>query len=91
MAGSGEEDEEDEDEASELEIAMQEMREKGYAYVLRGTFQGVERQTARLVMKEIEAERRNGYAWYGNWGAKVLARWREWEEGRGREAGSPGD
>lgn len=33
---------------------------------------------------DIEAERRNGYAWYGNWGAKVAdayARWaRKWNE-----------
>jgi len=28
---------------------------------------------------QIEAERRNGYAWYGNWGAPVLAEWPEWK------------
>lgn len=28
---------------------------------------------------EIEAERRNGYAWYGNWGASVLDEWPKWK------------
>ena len=29
---------------------------------------------------EIEHERRNGYAWYGGWGAGVLAEWETWKE-----------
>jgi PelA/Pel-15E family pectate lyase len=29
---------------------------------------------------EIEAERRNGYAWYGNWGSRVAARYAEWKK-----------
>ena len=33
---------------------------------------------------EIESERRNGYAWYGDWGTRVsrdFARWRDkWRE-----------
>jgi PelA/Pel-15E family pectate lyase len=28
---------------------------------------------------EIEAERRNGYAWYGNWGDGVAQRYAEWK------------
>lgn len=28
---------------------------------------------------EIDAERRNGYAWYGPWGAKVAARYTQWK------------
>ena len=27
---------------------------------------------------EIEAERRNGYAWHGSWGASVLTQWPKW-------------
>ena len=27
---------------------------------------------------EIEAERRNGYAWYGNWGRTVAERHARW-------------
>jgi pectate lyase len=33
-------------------------------------------------MAEIESERRNGYAWYGNWGSKVRARYAAWKEKR---------
>jgi len=29
---------------------------------------------------EIEAERRNGYAWHGTWGAEVLKRFAEWKQ-----------
>jgi pectate lyase len=29
---------------------------------------------------EIEAERRNGYAWHGTWGADVLKRFAEWKQ-----------
>ena len=29
---------------------------------------------------EIEAERRNGYAWYGAWGAEVLSRYAAWRQ-----------
>jgi PelA/Pel-15E family pectate lyase len=32
----------------------------------------------------IEAERRNGYAWYGEWGRRVLERYVRWEEARTR-------
>jgi PelA/Pel-15E family pectate lyase len=35
-------------------------------------------------MAEIEAERRNGYAWYGNWGRPVLERYARWEKGRSK-------
>lgn len=31
-------------------------------------------------LAEIEAERRNGYAWYGEWGRRVLERFRRWED-----------
>jgi pectate lyase len=31
-------------------------------------------------MAEIEAERRNGYAWYGNWGRRVLEQYARWEK-----------
>ncbi len=30
----------------------------------------------------IEAERRNGYAWYGEWGRRVLERYARWEDAR---------
>jgi pectate lyase len=30
-------------------------------------------------MSQIEAERRNGYAWYGNWGAGVAQRYARWK------------
>jgi PelA/Pel-15E family pectate lyase len=32
---------------------------------------------------EIEAERRNGYAWYGNWGLRVQERFTRWEKDHG--------
>jgi len=31
-------------------------------------------------LSEIEKERREGYAWYGGWGAKVLEPWPKWRE-----------
>jgi pectate lyase len=31
-------------------------------------------------MAEIERERRNGYAWYGNWGAEVARDFAKWKE-----------
>lgn len=31
---------------------------------------------------EIEAERRNGYAWYGDWGTPLLAAFTEWKRNR---------
>ena len=35
---------------------------------------------------EIEAERRNGYAWYGNWGRKeAIDGHARWSKGPGRE------
>jgi pectate lyase len=40
-------------------------------------------------MAQIEAERRNGYAWYGNWGRPVLERYARWEKERSKnEAGT---
>ena len=35
-------------------------------------------------MAEIEAERRNGYAWYGDWGNRVLERYARWEKERSK-------
>lgn len=35
---------------------------------------------------EIEAERRNGYAWYGQWGRRVLERYARWEKERSKDA-----
>ncbi|WP_165075953.1 pectate lyase [Paludisphaera rhizosphaerae] len=35
---------------------------------------------------EIEAERRNGYAWYGNWGEAVAKRYAAWQAGRKKAA-----
>jgi pectate lyase len=32
----------------------------------------------RYDLAQIEAERRNGYAWYGDWGRKVLAAYAQW-------------
>lgn len=32
----------------------------------------------KFALAEIEAERRNGYAWYGSWGAPVLADYDRW-------------
>jgi pectate lyase len=37
-------------------------------------------------MAEIEAERRNGYAWYGNWGAGLLDRYSRWKSRLAKEA-----
>ena len=34
-------------------------------------------------MAEINQERRTGYAWYGTWGAKVLAEYPEWKKRNG--------
>ncbi|HEY2156700.1 MAG TPA: pectate lyase [Isosphaeraceae bacterium] len=34
-------------------------------------------------LAEIEAERRNGYAWYGEWGSKVAARYAGWKAEHG--------
>ena len=33
----------------------------------------------RFDIAEIEAERRNGYAWHGNWGAEMANRYAEWK------------
>ena len=33
---------------------------------------------------DIERERRNGYAWYGNWGGRVAAKYAQWKQ---RQAG----
>ena len=41
---------------------------------------GVKKDT----LAEIEAERRNGYAWYGDWGRRVLERHARWEKERPR-------
>jgi hypothetical protein len=32
----------------------------------------------RYELGEIEAERRNGYAWHGQWGTEVLIRYQDW-------------
>jgi pectate lyase len=37
-------------------------------------------------LSEIEAERRNGYAWYGNWGERVGAAYEKWKQRRRTEA-----
>jgi len=34
-------------------------------------------------VSQIEHERRNGYAWYGGWGAEVLAEWPRWKKKHG--------
>ena len=34
----------------------------------------------RTNYSEIEAERRNGYAWYGTWGTEVLTRFAVWRQ-----------
>jgi PelA/Pel-15E family pectate lyase len=34
----------------------------------------------RYDMREITLERRNGYAWYGGWGAKVLTEYEAWKK-----------
>ena len=33
----------------------------------------------KYAMAEIEPERRNGYAWYGNWGRRVAERYARWK------------
>jgi PelA/Pel-15E family pectate lyase len=40
-------------------------------------------------MAEIEAERRNGYAWYGDWGRRVLERYARWETERAKSDAGP--
>jgi pectate lyase len=35
-------------------------------------------------LAEIERERRNGYAWYGDWGRKVASRYAAWSKARKR-------
>ena len=40
-------------------------------------------------LAEIEAERRNGYAWYGDWGRRVLSRYARWERVRPGDPGLP--
>lgn len=37
----------------------------------------------RYALSEIESERRNGYAWYGEWGARVASRYARWKAERG--------
>jgi pectate lyase len=37
----------------------------------------------------IEAERRNGYAWYGDWGRRVLERYARWEMERSKTEAGP--
>jgi pectate lyase len=40
----------------------------------------------------IEAERRNGYAWYGTWGSGLLERYARWKEKQAKGAGAgPGE
>ncbi|MFO0950760.1 MAG: pectate lyase [Isosphaeraceae bacterium] len=36
----------------------------------------------KFSVAEIEAERRNGYAWYGNWGTKLEKPYARWKAGR---------
>jgi PelA/Pel-15E family pectate lyase len=36
----------------------------------------------RYRLADIEAERRNGYAWYGNWGESVARDYRSWQARR---------
>jgi len=40
---------------------------------------------------EIEAERRNGYAWHGTWGADVLKRFAEWKRPWPEQPLAPGN
>jgi pectate lyase len=40
-------------------------------------------------LSRIEPERRNGYAWYGDWGADVAARYREWKRKWEPDCSSP--
>ncbi|MBX6312335.1 MAG: pectate lyase [Isosphaeraceae bacterium] len=39
---------------------------------------------------EIDPERRNGYAWYGDWGSRVAAQYAEWKKKWGEGEGTPG-
>jgi pectate lyase len=39
----------------------------------------------RASIAEIEAERRNGYAWHGEWGKGVASEYARWRKTRGRE------
>jgi pectate lyase len=41
-------------------------------------------------LAEIEAERRNGYAWYGNWGKAVADRYAKWKSERGTAGSGSG-
>ncbi len=34
----------------------------------------------KYALAEIEAERRNGYGWYGDWGEEVLKEYKRWKE-----------
>jgi pectinesterase len=34
----------------------------------------------KATLAEIEAERRNGYAWYGNWGEAVAKQYAAWQK-----------
>jgi PelA/Pel-15E family pectate lyase len=34
----------------------------------------------KYAIAEIEAERRNGYAWYGDWGSRVASRYEKWKD-----------
>ena len=34
----------------------------------------------KYTLAEIEAERRNGYAWYGQWGKEVAALYEKWKK-----------
>ena len=40
----------------------------------------------KYALAEIEAERRNGYAWYGEWGARVASRYARWKAEWKRQA-----
>jgi pectate lyase len=40
-------------------------------------------------LSRIEPERRNGYAWYGDWGEDVAARYREWKRKWQPDCSSP--
>lgn len=37
-------------------------------------------------LSEIQAERRNGYAWYGTWGDRVADSYARWKQRRNAEA-----
>ena len=40
-------------------------------------------------LAEIERERRTGYAWYGDWGGKVLAAYERWPHRAKAPGGTP--